>query len=259
MPYLLLLRHGQSQFNQDSKFCGWINAPLTEKGEEQASNTALMIESHSLTRDIPLHLCVTSRLQRAVETSNIILQKMDRLDMDVIKTWRLNERHYGSFQGKRKNEVLQEYGQEQYMYIRRAYNGCPPECDVTSDAYRDTLKIARFDNELKTHPELVPRCESLKMVIERLDPFWRNEILSTIKRNENVLCVTHGSVVRAMLKILYELTEDEVEHLNIPNGMPILIEIDAKTLKPVGKQWTYLEPEKARLEAERVKLEGMNH
>lgn len=256
MPKLLLLRHGQSSFNNESKFCGWIDAPLTETGCEQAKNTASLLKNNELTKDVPIHLLVTSRLQRAVLTSNIILENLGRLDMDEIKTWRLNERHYGSFQGIKKKEILNKVGKEKYVYYRRAYSGCPPECDVKSDFYKDTLRIAEFDPDLRTHPELVPKCESLEMVIERLIPFWESTILNTLKNGENVLCVTHGSVVRALLTILYKLTHEEVENLNIPNGMPILIEFDEKSFEPT--KWVYLDPEKAKIEAELVKHEGLH-
>ena len=258
MPKLLLLRHGQSQYNQESRFCGWINVPLTDMGKEQARSSAELIKTDPLTSEIPIHLAVTSRLQRAVVTSNIILESIERLDMDVVKSWRLNERHYGSLQGLKKNDILQKYGQEKFMFWRRQYNGCPPESDVDSEFYRDTLKIAEFDNELAEHPSLVPKCESLKMVIKRLKPFWENVIYAGIKEKKNVLCVTHGSVVRALLTILYELSEDEVEHLNIPNGMPILIDFDDSTMKPKENSWKYLEPERAQIEAERVRNDGLH-
>lgn len=259
MVYLVLLRHGESTFNKNSRFCGWIDAPLTEKGENQAITTAHRIMEDRLTNHIPIHLLVTSRLKRAILTANIILEKMDRLDMDVVKSWRLNERHYGNLQGKVKNDVLKEYGKEKYMFYRRAYDGCPMECELDSEFYKDTLKIAEFDNELIDNPSLIPRCESLKMVIERLIPFWETVILNTLKKKENVLCVTHGSVVRALLTILYKLTDHEVENLNIPNGMPILIEFDDETFQPIGDSWTYLDPERAEIEAERVKFDGIHH
>ncbi|TID25522.1 hypothetical protein CANINC_002912 [Pichia inconspicua] len=255
MPKLLLLRHGQSSFNNESKFCGWIDAPLTDTGREQANNTALLLKTNELTKDIPIHLLVTSRLQRAVCTSNIILEKIGRMDMDEIKTWRLNERHYGSFQGIKKNKILNEVGKEKFVYYRRGYSGCPPECDIESEFYKDTIRIAKFDPELREQPKLVPKCESLEMVINRLTPFWEGTILETLKKDENVLCVTHGSVVRGLLTILYNLTHEEVENLNIPNGMPILIEFD-EIFKP--KKWIYLEPEKAKIEAELVKHDGLN-
>lgn len=258
MPKLILLRHGQSEFNKESKFCGWIDAPLTDEGIEQAENTAFLIKSDDLVKDIPFHLLVTSRLQRAVKTSNIILEKINRCDMDIVKTWRLNERHYGSLQGLKKNDVLNKYGEEKFMFWRRAYNGCPPESDITDDHYKDTLRIAKFDNDLVDNENLVPKCESLELVIKRLKPFWNDKILSNLKQGKNVLCITHGSVVRALLTILYNLSNEEVEHLNIPNGMPILIDFDSETLLPKDKTWKYLEPEKAKIEAERVKFDGMN-
>lgn len=261
MPQLLLLRHGESLYNKESRFCGWINVPLTEKGKEQAVDSGLLLKTDNLTSHIPIHLLVTSRLQRAIMTSNIILEKLDRLDMDVIKTWRLNERHYGSLQGLKKNDILTKYGNEQFMYWRRNYHGCPPDIDISSEYYHDTLKIAQFDNDLVEHPQLTPKAESLEMVIKRLCPFWKDTIYGTLNKNKNVLCVTHGSVVRALLTIIYKLTEDEVEHLNIPNGMPILVdfEIDESgNLKPKGEKWVYLEPEKAKIEAERVRNDGQH-
>lgn len=261
MPQLLLLRHGQSEYNQDSRFCGWVDVSLTDKGKEQAKNSAELIKTNKLTSDISLHLLVTSRLKRAIVTSNIILENLNRLDMDDIKTWRLNERHYGKLQGLKKNDILKKYGNDKFMYWRRQYNGCPPKCDdndINSEFYKDTLKISHFDNDLYNHPDLIPKGESLKMVIDRLRPFWQNTILLNLKLGKNILCVTHGSVVRALLTILYNLSESEVEHLNIPNGMPILVDFDDETMNVKGTSWTYLEPEKAKVEAEVVKNDGQS-
>lgn len=256
MPQLLILRHGQSEYNKESKFCGWIDVSLTETGKEQAINSATLIKTHKLTRDIPLHLLVTSRLKRAIVTSNLILENIDRLDMDEIKSWRLNERHYGKLQGLKKNDILLKYGKEKFMFWRRQYHGCPPICDdIESEFYKDTLKISKFDDDLIKNPNLIPKAESLEMVINRLRPFWEDIILSNLRNNKNILCVTHGSVVRALLTILYKLSESEVENLNIPNGMPILIDFD-ENLNVKGKTWTYLEPEKAKIEAEMVKNDG---
>lgn len=259
MPQLVLLRHGESQFNKESRFCGWVNVSLSDKGTQQAIYCGELLKNNELTKNIPFHLLITSRLKRAVLTSNIILEIIDRLDIDVVKSWRLNERYDGILQGLKKNDVLVKYGYDQFMYWRRNFRGRPPEMIPTNKYYKDTLKVAQFDNELAEQSKLVPKAESLEMVIERLAPFWEKIVDGTLSKNKNVLCVTHGSIVRALLKIIYKLTENEVENLNIPNGMPILVdfEIDEKgSLKPVGEKWIYLEPEKAAVEAEKVKNDG---
>lgn len=260
MPQLIVLRHGESEFNKESKFCGWIDATLTEKGVSQAKNTADLLNNESSEHVIePIDLLVTSRLKRAVSTCNVILEHMDRMDMDVIKSWRLNERHYGALQGQVKNQVLNQYGKEKFMFWRRAYDGCPPEADLQDENYNFTRKIAQFDPELKANPKLIPRAESLEMVIQRLEPFWETQMKPKILDNKNILCVTHGSVVRALMTIFFSLTKEQVEHLNIPNGMPILIdfEIENGQIKPKYDTWKYLEPEKAKIEAERVRQDGL--
>lgn len=255
MPILILLRHGQSTYNDTSKFCGWVDAPLTEKGRQQAVETAQLIKSHPLTHHMPLHTCVTSRLQRAVSTAHIILENLGRLDMDVKKSWRLNERHYGALQGRIKNDVLEQYDHEQFLYWRRAYSGCPPDADINGEFYKDTLRIGLYDSDLSKFG--LPKSESLELVIKRLIPFWSQNIMPELYQGKNVLCVTHGSVVRALLTILYNISEQDVETLNVPNGIPILIELDDVTGEPTTDFWIYLDPEKAKIEAERVRVDGL--
>lgn len=257
MPTIILLRHGQSEYNKQSRFCGWIDAPLTDFGVEQATNTSKVITSDSITSELPIYKLFTSRLQRAVKTSDVILENLNRLDMDVVKSWRLNERHYGSLQGLKKNDVLNQYGEEKFMYWRRNIHGCPPPKEDNEDD-PDMIKISKFDDELNKHPELVPNCESLEMVILRLKLFLEQKIKPILKQDKNIMIVTHGSIVRALLTIFYKLSDEHVENLNIPNGMPIVINIAKDSGDVVGDSWIYLEPEKAKIEAERVKKEGFN-
>lgn len=250
MPFLLVVRHGESEFNNSSKFCGWIDASLTERGQLQAKLIGDLIKSHDLTSNLDFNLMVTSRLKRAIMTSDIILEDLDRLDMDLWKTWRLNERHYGALQGQVKNDVLIKYGKDQFMHWRRAIDGKPPPADALSDSYRDTIKIGKFDDDLT----ILPTSESLIDVITRFKPFYESTILKNLHSGKNVIMVTHGSVIRGLLKMLFSLQNDKVENLNIPNGIPILIEFK-DNFHPID--WKYLDPQRAKIESEIVKNDGL--
>lgn len=253
MPFLLVVRHGESEFNNSSKFCGWIDANLTPKGHSQAKTIGDLIKSHDLTSSLEFNLLVTSRLKRAIITSDVILEDLDRLDMDVVKSWRLNERHYGDLQGKVKNDILQKYGKEKFMFWRRAINGKPPAADINSDSYKDTIRIGKFDDDL--NDLTLPTSESLIDVIDRFKPFWESKILPNLHKEKNILMVTHGSVIRALLKTLFNLEDNKVENLNVPNGIPILIEFK-DDFHPVD--WKYLDPQRAKIEAEIVRVDGLS-
>lgn len=238
---LILMRHGQSQLNNASTFCGWLDAVLSDKGQSQAQQAAHLIQDSQLAPDI----IFTSKLTRTCQTAKIIMETLNREWIDVAKSWRLNERHYGALQGRVKSEVLQELGEEEYMRIRRAYDGVPPlvldNDQSVDDRYKDVI------NEL-------PRGESLQMVEKRLEPYLHGCIAEQLKLNKTVLIVAHGSSVRSILKLVRELSEDEIKEVNIPNGIPMVLKLD-DNLRSMGKE-EYLDPEVAHRMAEEVKNEG---
>lgn len=249
MVKVVVVRHGESEFNGTSRFCGWIDAGLTPRGLDQARAIGDLIKDHPLTSGVEFELLATSRLRRAISTANVILEDLDRMDMDVVKTWRLNERHYGALQGRIKNEVLQECGKDLFMHYRRAIDGRPPPADVESKWYGDTLKIAHRDKDC-----VAPLAESLLDVASRLGPFWESALVPALRAGTNVLVVTHGSVIRALLRQLFDLEDAQVEGLNVPNGIPILVDFD-EALKAV--RWRYLDPERAQVESEKVRTDGL--
>ncbi|KAH3660141.1 hypothetical protein OGAPHI_007346 [Ogataea philodendri] len=244
---LILVRHGQSLWNKDNLFCGWVDIKLSETGREQARHSSRLIsESGYVQPDV----CFTSRLSRAIETANIILEEMDVQYVDVFKTWRLNERHYGKLQGESKGHILETYGEEKYQFWRRAYDGCPPLSEKGDKYY--SIDDRRY---LDTPESELPRGESLRMTLQRLLPFYTSEVDPRLKKDQTVLIVTHGSIVRALVKYLYEISDEAISKVNIPNGIPIAIKLDAD-LKPLTSEFEYLDPERAKIEAAKVARQG---
>ncbi|KAG7939409.1 uncharacterized protein OGAPODRAFT_82924 [Ogataea polymorpha] len=244
---LILIRHGQSLWNKDDRFCGWVDIKLSETGREQARHSAkLILESGYVQPDI----CFTSRLSRAIESANIILEEMDCQYIDEVKSWRLNERHYGKLQGEPKSHILELYGKEQYQFWRRAFKGCPPAVDPGDKYYCiDDRRYARVaKNEL-------PRAESLQMVTKRLLPFYNKYVVPHLEADETVLMVTHGSIVRALVKHLYAIDDEAISSVNIPNGIPMVIKFNS-VMAPETEHFEFLDPERARIEAEKVARQG---
>ena len=254
---LIIVRHGESEWNQLNKFCGWVDVSLTNKGQEQAKQAGRLIERANLKPD----LLVTSKLSRACLTGSIICKEINKTYIDVIRTWRLNERHYGKFQGKDKTKVLEQVGEQKYLFYRRNINGCPPLVDEgefersIDDRYRfkEMFDLGGDGDDVK-----LPRGESLKMVIERVEPFYRNVILKEMEKGKCVLVVCHGSTVRSLIRIISKevIGDEEIEKINIPNGVPLVYEFD-KELKLVGDYY-YLDPEKAIKRAKEVERQGFN-
>ncbi|ODV88165.1 hypothetical protein CANARDRAFT_5464 [[Candida] arabinofermentans NRRL YB-2248] len=248
---IILIRHGQSLWNKSNLFCGWVDIELSDKGKQQAIDSANLIKASGIS---PPDVCFTSRLTRAVQTANIVLEQLENQYIDVTKSWRLNERHYGKLQGLSKNAVLDEYGEEKYMYWRRAYNGCPPLV-TPEDKYYCIDDKHRYQEALESE---LPRGESLKMVMDRLLPFYHETIVPELQKGKTVLIVSHGSVVRALAKFLYEIDEEAIAKINIPNGIPLVIKMTDE-LTPIGKEIEYLAPERAKIEAEKVARQGFEH
>jgi len=238
---LILLRHGQSKWNESNQFTGWVDVDLTEKGEVEAKRGGeLLVEA-----DLLPGVVYTSLLRRAIRTANIALNHADRHWIPVIRDWRLNERHYGALQGLNKAETKDKYGDEQFMAWRRSYDTPPPElADDAEYSQSDDVRYADLDT--------VPRTECLKDVVER---YYEQEILPRAKRGETVLIAAHGNSLRALVKHLDNISDEDIAALNIPTGIPLIYELDAEgtVVNPGG---TYLDPEAAQAGAAAVAAQG---
>ncbi|GAB3592114.1 phosphoglyceromutase [Corynebacterium faecale] len=241
---LILLRHGQSEWNASNQFTGWVDVDLTEKGEAEAKRGGEMLVENNVLPDI----VYTSLMRRAIRTANIALNAADYHWIPVIRDWRLNERHYGALQGLNKAETKDKYGDEQYMAWRRSYGTPPPElADDAEFSQADDVRYADLD--------AVPRTECLKDVVERFIPYYEAEILPRAKKGENVLIAAHGNSLRALVKHLDNISDEDIAELNIPTGIPLVYEItaDGTVVNPGG---TYLDPEAAAAGAAAVANQG---
>jgi 2,3-bisphosphoglycerate-dependent phosphoglycerate mutase len=245
MPTLVLLRHGESDWNQKNLFTGWVDVDLTAKGEAEARRGGELILEQGLLPDV-VH---TSLLRRAIRTSQLALDAADRLWIPTRRSWRLNERHYGALQGKDKAATLAEYGEEQFMLWRRSYDVPPPPLPDADEFSQ--VGDARYADLL----EAVPRTECLADVIDRLLPYWYDALVPDLRAYGVVLVVAHGNSLRALVKHLDGLSDDEVVGLNIPTGIPLHYDLDATTLMPTGPG-TYLDPEAAAAAIEAVANQG---
>lgn len=244
-PYtLILLRHGQSKWNKTNQFTGWVDVRLTEQGQAEAARAGELLGEAGLLPDI-LH---TSVLSRAIQTANIALDTADRLWIPVRRSWRLNERHYGALQGKDKAETLEEFGNEQFMLWRRSFDVPPPElADDAEYSQSGDPRYAGIDGE-------VPRTESLKIVIDRMLPYWESEIIPDLRTGKIVLVTAHGNSLRALVKHLDGISDADISELNIPTGIPLVYRLgdDFMPLEPAA----YLDPEAAAAGAAAVASQG---
>ena len=241
---LILLRHGQSDWNQKNLFTGWVDVRLTEQGRGEAARAGELLAESGLLPDV-LH---TSVLSRAIQTANLALEAADRMWIPVARSWRLNERHYGALQGLDKAETLQKYGETQFMEWRRSYDTPPPVLDDSSEwSQAGDARYANIDGDQ-------PQTECLKDVVTRLIPYWENEILPDLRAGKTVLVTAHGNSLRALVKHLEGISDADIAGLNIPTGMPLVYEIDADG-HPVGKG-AYLDPEAAAAGAAAVAAQG---
>ena len=229
---LVLLRHGHSEWNAKNLFTGWVDVDLNEQGVEEASRGAQLLRDADVLPDV-LH---TSLLRRAIRTAQIVLDGADRHWIPVRRSWRLNERHYGALQGKDKKATLEEFGEEQFMEWRRSYDTPPPP--LADDSEFSQASDPRY---AQLPDELLPRTECLADVLDRLLPYWYDAIVPDLLAGQTVLVTAHGNSLRALVKHLDGLGEDEVVGLNIPTGIPLVYELDAD-LKPVMKGGQYLDP-----------------
>jgi 2,3-bisphosphoglycerate-dependent phosphoglycerate mutase len=242
---LVLLRHGESEWNAKNLFTGWVDVDLTEKGRAEAVRGGELLVEAGILPDI-VH---TSVQRRAISTANITLDAADRHWIPVKRNWRLNERHYGALQGKDKKKGLDEFGEEQFMLWRRSYDVPPPPIDP-DDEFAQT-----GDPRYAGLGDAMPRTECLKDVVGRLVPYWENEIQDDLADGLTVLLVAHGNSLRALVKTLDGVSDEDIVGLNIPTGMPLVYELDEQ-FRPLTPGGRYLDPEAAKAAAEAVANQG---
>ena len=217
MVKLVLLRHGESLWNLENRFTGWTDVDLTPKGEAEARSSGELLQDGGFEFDV-IH---TSVLTRAIRTMEICLKEMDISDVLIIYNWRLNERHYGALQGLNKAETAEKFGEEQVLTWRRSYDTPPPELDL------DDERHPRFDERYKNmSAENLPATECLKDTVGRFLPYWHEQIAPDIKSGKRVLIVAHGNSIRALVKYLDNISDEEIVGLNIPTGVPLVYELD---------------------------------
>jgi 2,3-bisphosphoglycerate-dependent phosphoglycerate mutase len=223
MYKLVLIRHGESTWNLENRFTGWTDVPLTATGIEQAKNAGRLLKAEGYEFDV----CHTSVLKRATHTLWHCLDEMDRTWLPVVHSWRLNERHYGGLQGLNKAETAKKYGDEQVLVWRRSYDTPPPVLDANDPrSERGDIRYARLS------PEQVPLTECLKDTVARVLPFWNEAMAPAIKSGKRVLVAAHGNSIRALVKYLDDVSDADIVGLNIPNGIPLVYELDAE-LRPL--------------------------
>ncbi|HET7201887.1 MAG TPA: 2,3-diphosphoglycerate-dependent phosphoglycerate mutase [Steroidobacteraceae bacterium] len=238
---LLLLRHGQSIWNLENLFTGWIDVDLSDQGREEAREAGRLLAAEGIAFDVAF----TSVLKRAIRTLWIALDEMDLMWLPVERTWRLNERHYGALQGLNKAQTVAKHGAEQVKVWRRSYDIPPPPLPETDPGH------PRFDRRYAGVPASdLPSCESLKDTLARVLPFWSGRIAPELEAGHNVLVAAHGNSLRALVKMLDGMSDAEIVELNIPTGVPLLYELDGN-LKPRSRRYLG-DPEAVKARAEAV-------
>ena len=241
MLKLVLLRHGQSTWNLENLYTGWTDVDLSEQGVKEAHEGGKLLLKEGFTFD----LAFTSVLKRAIRTLWIAMDELDQMYIPVINAWQLNERHYGALQGLNKAETAEKYGKEQVHLWRRSYNVPPPPLD------KDDPRHPRFDPRYKgVDPAILPACESLEITLKRVLPYWESAIVPRLKRGEKLLIAAHGNSLRALVKHLDKISDDDIVELNIPTGIPLVYELD-DDLKPITHYYLG-DPEAAKAAAEAV-------
>ena len=242
---LILLRHGNSTWNQKNLFTGWVDVDLTDQGRQEAKRAGELIEASGLKPDI----LYTSVLKRAINTAHIALDQMDRNWIETLRSWRLNERHYGALQGLDKAETLEKYGPEQFQIWRRGFDSPPP---VIAE---DSQYSQAHDERYKDLGQDLPDTECLKDVLVRMLPYWESEIAKSLRDHKTVLVTAHGNSLRALVKHLDGIGDDEITDLNIPTGVPLHYKLD-ENLQPVEPGGRYLDPDAAKAGADAVASQG---
>ena len=244
---LILLRHGESEWNAKNLFTGWVDVDLTDTGRQEATRGGELLANSDLLPDV-VH---TSLLTRAIRTSQLALEAADRQWIPVRRTWRLNERHYGALQGKDKKETLAEYGEEQFMLWRRSYDVPPPPIEPD-----DPFAQTNDPRYAALPPEARPATECLADVVRRLIPYWEDVLVADdLRAGRTVLVAAHGNSLRAMVKHLDNISDADIAGVNIPTGIPLVYRLD-KNLRPVIPGGEYLDPDAAATAAAAVAAQG---
>lgn len=245
MPKLVLIRHGQSDWNEKNLFTGWVDVKLSAVGEKEANRAGELIKEAGIVGDI----LYTSKLSRAIQTANLALLSADQLYIPVKRSWRLNERHYGDLQGKDKAATLEQYGPEKFQTYRRSFDVPPPVISDDSEfSQSNDIRYRDID------PAVIPKTESLKLVIDRLLPYYHDEIAGDLLAGKTVFIAAHGNSLRALVKHLDKISDDDIAGLNIPTGIPLVYELDEQ-LVPTKPAY-YLDPEAAAAGAAAVAAQG---
>ncbi|MFY2858355.1 phosphoglyceromutase [Mycobacterium sp. THU-M104] len=241
---LVLLRHGESEWNASNQFTGWVDVGLTDKGRAEAVRSGQLLVEHDLLPDV----LYTSLLRRAISTAHMALETADRLWIPVRRSWRLNERHYGALQGLNKADIKARYGEEQFMAWRRSYDTPPPPIEQGSQFSQDAdQRYADIGGG--------PLTECLADVVDRFLPYFTDVIVPDLRTGKTVLVVAHGNSLRAMIKYLDGMSDEEIVGSNVPTGIPLRYDLDAQ-LRPIVAGGTYLDPEAAAAGAAAVAGQG---
>ena len=241
---LILLRHGESEWNAKNLFTGWVDVELNEKGWGEAVRGGELLKAEGFLPDV-VH---TSLLRRAIMTANLALDSADRHWIPVKRNWRLNERHYGDLQGKNKAETLEQFGEEQFMTWRRSYDVPPPEISAGNQYSQE--------GDPRYAGEPTPTTECLKDVLERALPYWESDVVPDLKAGKTVLVAAHGNSLRAIIKHLDGIADDDIVGVNVPTGIPLVYELDEDTLAPVKAGGTYLDADAAAAAIQAVANQG---
>ena len=235
MTTLALVRHGQSEWNLQNRFTGWVDVDLAPQGLVEARKAGTLLKESGAS----FSGAYTSVLKRAIVTLNLALEEMDRLWLPVIKDWRLNERHYGGLTGLDKAETAEKHGDEQVKIWRRSYDTPPPPMDPASP-----YNSARDPRYADIDPALIPLTESLKTTLDRVEPYWSAEIAPRVRAGESLIIAAHGNSLRALVKLLFNVPDAEIVSVEIPTGNPLVFEFAAGSLTPTGAR--YLDEDRAR-------------
>ena len=240
MPTLVLLRHGESEWNKENRFTGWVDVDLSDKGRQEAKAAGQLLKAHGFTFD----RAYSSVLKRAIRTLWMVQDEMDLLWLPVERSWRLNERHYGGLQGLNKAETAAKHGEQQVKVWRRSYDTPPPP--MTAD---DAAQQGLDPRYASLAPGEMPTTECLKDTVARFLPYWHETIAPAIRRGDRVIIAAHGNSLRALVKYLDGISDDDIVELNIPTGMPLVYELDADLRKVSSR---YLDEAAAKAAAEAV-------
>lgn len=245
MYKVVLIRHGESVWNKENRFTGWTDVDLSDKGKEEAVKAGEVLQKEGFVFDV----AYTSVLKRAIRTLNIVLDQMDLMWIPVFKNWRLNERHYGSLQGLNKSETAAKFGDQQVLIWRRSYD--IPADPLTKEDPRYPGNDPRYKD---MNPKDIPLTECLKDTVSRFLPFWHDTVAPMIKSGKKVIIAAHGNSLRALVKYLDNISDEQIVSLNIPTGLPLVYELD-KDLKPI-KNYYLGDPEEVKKAMEAVANQG---